>query len=318
MSRKASMLSRSVNGISVDQKVRDGFINGTTMSVAYDKDLNDWFTTKDTFELFFALAVNLGTEIKFEVLSKIMGISVEDATLQINSGDFRNLDVSRLSGSKYAQIFPGLVSSRRGSPENGGGTWLHPDLAVQLAQWCNKPFAIQVSRWVREWWNSNYNPIQLEADADRVQTRDKLKDEKRLEFAGQIKAFLLAAGRYKPGSFQTKKAFWEAHDKLNTLLTTETAGQMRERLAETLGRAVSEQELLRDYFPITNLADYAALCQAAANEMATNKTSPLKAIDIAARQALSHSYVAKPIDFAERISLVRRRLEQKDQLLIAG
>jgi hypothetical protein len=31
-----------------------------------------------------------------------------------------------------------------------GGSWIHPDLAVQLAQWISPKFALQVSRWVRE------------------------------------------------------------------------------------------------------------------------------------------------------------------------
>ena len=30
------------------------------------------------------------------------------------------------------------------------GTWIHPDLAIQLAQWISPKFAIQVSRWTRE------------------------------------------------------------------------------------------------------------------------------------------------------------------------
>lgn len=30
------------------------------------------------------------------------------------------------------------------------GSWIHPDLAVQLAQWISPKFALQVSRWVRE------------------------------------------------------------------------------------------------------------------------------------------------------------------------
>jgi hypothetical protein len=30
------------------------------------------------------------------------------------------------------------------------GSWIHPDLAVQLAQWISPKFAIQVSRWIRE------------------------------------------------------------------------------------------------------------------------------------------------------------------------
>lgn len=30
------------------------------------------------------------------------------------------------------------------------GTWIHPDLGIHLAQWCNPSFSLQVSRWVRE------------------------------------------------------------------------------------------------------------------------------------------------------------------------
>ena len=31
-----------------------------------------------------------------------------------------------------------------------GGSWIHPDLAIQLAQWISPQFAIKVSRWTRE------------------------------------------------------------------------------------------------------------------------------------------------------------------------
>ena len=184
--------------------------------------------------------------------------------------------------------------------------------------WLNDDFSLQVEDWVHSWFESGYGPVQLEADIDRVKMRDSLKDKKRLEFTDQIKVFLENAGKYVPGSFPTNKAFWTAHDKLNCLLTTETAKQMKARLTAQLGKKISDQELLRDYFPIDVLADYAGMCQAAANEMAINATEPLQALDIAAQQVLPRDYQAKPIDFTERISLVRRRLEQKDQLLISG
>jgi hypothetical protein len=221
MAGKIQKVVREVNGVTVEQRSTDGFINGTAMCVAHDKEIASWFRNQDTLDLFVALALDLDPKFNHE-----------------NSHD---LDVSKLSGSKYSKIFVGLVISRPGAPETGGGTWLHPDLAVQLAQWCNKPFAIQVSRWVREWMTSAYNPIQLEADADRVQIRDELKDSKRLEFTGQIKLFLEAAGSYEPGSFKTVQAFAKAHNKLNTLLTTETAQQMRDRLGKDLERAISDQ-----------------------------------------------------------------------------
>jgi hypothetical protein len=38
---------------------------------------------------------------------------------------------------------------------NNGGTWLHPDLAIQLAQWISPEFALQVSKWTRELQKEN-------------------------------------------------------------------------------------------------------------------------------------------------------------------
>lgn len=63
-------------------------------------------------ELFVTLATDLGLDFK-----------------QQNSADS---DLAGLSAAKYASIFPDLVISRRGSPESGGGTWIHPDLVKDL------------------------------------------------------------------------------------------------------------------------------------------------------------------------------------------
>lgn len=57
---------------------------------------------------------------------------------------------------KYFQKITGLpmnkiIEVRRGNTKNyEQGTWIHPDLGVQLAQWCSPIFSIQVSRWIRE------------------------------------------------------------------------------------------------------------------------------------------------------------------------
>ena len=40
-----------------------------------------------------------------------------------------------------------LIDSTKG---RYGGSWIHPDLAVQLAQWISPMFSLQVSSWVRE------------------------------------------------------------------------------------------------------------------------------------------------------------------------
>ncbi len=289
---KISMVSRNVNGTAIEQRQTDGFINGTAMCTAHDKEISDWLKMADTWDLVVALADDLGIDPKS----------------------------SKGENSVYTRVaisYPALVIVRQGAPSRGGGTWIHPDLAVQLAQWCSKRFAIQVSRWVLEWMTSALNPTQLETDTDRVTMRDDLKDAKRLALTGQVKRFLVDAGLYGNKKY-TGAFFGRVHNELNTVLTTEKAETMRVRLEEHLGRKVSESELLRDYFPIVDLTNYAALCQAAANEVQMNNTPPIEAIRKAAKYVLPLDYIPKPIDFTERISLVRRRLHQRDQLLLIG
>ena len=41
-----------------------------------------------------------------------------------------------------------LVESNRSGAYADRGTWIHPDLAVNLATWCSAKFAVSVSRWV--------------------------------------------------------------------------------------------------------------------------------------------------------------------------
>lgn len=43
-----------------------------------------------------------------------------------------------------------LIQSVKGG-SGGQGTWVHPDVAVHLAQWLSPKFAVAVAKWVREW-----------------------------------------------------------------------------------------------------------------------------------------------------------------------
>ncbi|MDD2223476.1 MAG: KilA-N domain-containing protein [Pseudomonas sp.] len=45
----------------------------------------------------------------------------------------------------------GLIEIFKGGEPQNQGTWVHPDIAINLAQWLSPKFAVQVSRWVREW-----------------------------------------------------------------------------------------------------------------------------------------------------------------------
>ncbi len=54
-----------------------------------------------------------------------------------------------------------LIQSFKGGHPQSQGTWVHPDIAVNLAQWLSPKFAVRVSRWVREWMTGSSTSTEL-------------------------------------------------------------------------------------------------------------------------------------------------------------
>jgi hypothetical protein len=59
----------------------------------------------------------------------------------------------------------GLVESRRGGADRGG-SWVHPEVAVDLAQWLSPQFKVRVNRWILEWMRGR-QPTLHTAPTDR-------------------------------------------------------------------------------------------------------------------------------------------------------
>jgi hypothetical protein len=51
----------------------------------------------------------------------------------------------------------GLIQSLSGGQVQG--TWVHPQVAIHLAQWLSAKFAVMVSKWVYEWKFSGIQPV---------------------------------------------------------------------------------------------------------------------------------------------------------------
>jgi hypothetical protein len=51
-----------------------------------------------------------------------------------------------------------LVHSIKGGESSLQGTWVHPQVAVNLAVWLSPKFAVQVSKWVSEWMSGKGAP----------------------------------------------------------------------------------------------------------------------------------------------------------------
>ncbi len=58
-----------------------------------------------------------------------------------------------------------LVISKKGNSASfKQGTWVHPKVALHLAQWISPTFAVQVVNWVYDWMNdrTGQNPVQVQ------------------------------------------------------------------------------------------------------------------------------------------------------------
>lgn len=115
MDTPITIISRSLHGSPVEQRQRDGYINATALSSAYKLATGKRRDVSDWLE-------NKRTQETLSHLSSNTGIPVFE----------------------LYQVF-------QGSPENGGGTWIHPKLAVRFGIWLSDEFGYQVEQWVEEW-----------------------------------------------------------------------------------------------------------------------------------------------------------------------
>ncbi len=99
-------------------------------------------------------------EVRNELIDQRAVDGYINATAMCQAAGRRFNDYTRLDGTK---AFIRALSTETGIPATeliqvvrGGnpdlqGTWVHPQVAIHLAQWLSPEFAVQVSKWVFEW-----------------------------------------------------------------------------------------------------------------------------------------------------------------------
>ena len=112
----------------------DGYIFATGLCKAAKKQVSNWLRLKETKDL----KIQLENKIKSD-----LHISVSQL-----------IEVYKGNSYKYNQ-----------------GTWIHPDLGINLAQWCSSSFSLQVSKWLRELIFTG--SVELENE----KTDEKIKEE---------------------------------------------------------------------------------------------------------------------------------------------
>ena len=106
----------------------DGWFNATEAAVRFGAEPFDWLRQRETVAYIVALCTHLGNSGFVPELNKI------------NDLDGKSAKSRRLIMDLVKRT--GLVRTKAGAPETGGGTWLHPKLAVPFARWLNVDFAV--------------------------------------------------------------------------------------------------------------------------------------------------------------------------------
>lgn len=180
----------------------DGWFNATQAAKRYNKEPFDWLVLRETLVYIAALAKRAGNSGFLKELSKIKDL---DAT----SSKSKRLQSALAKASGY-------VKTKAGSPENGGGTWLHPKLAIVFARWLEVDFSL--------WCDEQIDSI----------IRGK-QDWSRMRHLSVASAKLLAATikdcREAAGKKVEDCHYMTEHKLVNWLLTGKFSGLNRDALA---------------------------------------------------------------------------------------
>jgi hypothetical protein len=115
------MESRTWNGVDIQRRPSDGFVNATAMCRAHRREWYTYARSARTREYFKALAAEIGCS----------------AAVPQNCG----------TGT---EAWPGLIETIQGGAPHLQGTWVHPRIAVDLARWLNPAFAVWMDGWLLE------------------------------------------------------------------------------------------------------------------------------------------------------------------------
>ena len=89
-------------------------------------------------------------------MCKACGKNFADYNRLVSTAAFLN----ELSSDMGIPISAIIATIKGGNPLEQG-TWVHPDVAINLGQWCSPKFAVAVSKWVREWITGKFTKAVL-------------------------------------------------------------------------------------------------------------------------------------------------------------
>lgn len=144
----------------------EGWFNATEAAKRFGLEPTFWLNQRDTVEYLAALAEHLDGNSGFlQELNEIKGLDGEGAKS-------RRLLLALAKRTGYVRV-------KAGAPENGGGTWFHPKLAVFFARWLSVDFGVWcdlqidtiIRSGIRAEGNANLLPLLLRQEPSAWELR---------------------------------------------------------------------------------------------------------------------------------------------------
>lgn len=137
----------------------DGWFNATSAALRFGKAPNDWLMLLGTAEYVCALADSLTGDSRWSKEISEFNILYEKRI------------ASAVAKAKLLKLIKStkLVATKQGGADIGGGTWLHPKLAVPFARWLDVRFAVwcdqQINKIIQGESNQDWGKLRHEASA---------------------------------------------------------------------------------------------------------------------------------------------------------
>lgn len=89
-----------------------------------------------------------------------------------------------LANVRNPNIYGNQIVTRQGSPEYGGGTWFHEDIAIEFARWLSPAFAIWCNDRIKELLTTGMVSLSLPQDyLSALKALVKAEEEQQLNMA---------------------------------------------------------------------------------------------------------------------------------------
>ena len=214
--KNKELSSLVLNDIVIIARPEDNFVNATELCRAGNKQFNDWYRLDKTKELIKELEryeipetrirvsanyenydlndinlENIDTETNINIInSNSINVQKSDAGIPVLENSQKSKTRIRVLENSNDYITKFIQSNKGGQDINNRATWIHPDLAIQLAQWISPKFALQVSKWIRTLFitgtvslvESHHNELKLKDERIQLLQDSFIKKQKRINY----------------------------------------------------------------------------------------------------------------------------------------